>query len=141
MKKLLISTFILLSLVSCGAITRDDIINQKLVIKDGKTKAPIENVSVRIDGAVVGTTDKKGIVHHSVHNPNSPESFTITISHPNYQDVSIDMIAKPGGGYVVGGVAFFLLGLVPGVVSLAVDGATGTWYTYKKSATLYMNPK
>ncbi len=140
MKNTLLSLFIL-TLVSCGAITRDDIINQKLTIKDHKTGSPIENVSVKIDGKVVGTTDANGLVYHNVRNPNTSESFSIAISHPEYQDVSINMIAKPGGGYVVGGVAFFLLGLVPGVVSLAVDGATGTWYTYKKSATLYMNSK
>ena len=140
MKKLF-SAILMLSLIGCGAITRKEMMNQKIIIKDSETKKVIADVTVKIDGQVIGSTSKKGILRHQVSNPNEEESFQILVQHPNYQDINLEVTAQPGGGYIAGEVAFFLLGIVPGVVSLAVDGATGTWYTYEKKIVLNMNPK
>ena len=140
MKKLF-SSILFLSLIGCGAITRKEMMNQKIIIKDSETKKVIADVAVKINNQVIGSTSEKGILRHQVSNPNEEESFQILVQHPKYQDINLDVVAQPGGGYIAGGVALFLLGVIPGVASLAVDGATGTWYTYEKKIVLFMNPK
>ncbi len=140
MKKSLIIFGILLITAGCGAITRGDILSQQVTVKNMQTKAVISGAQVKMNGTVVGTTGTNGIVVYTVSQPNEAQTLTLEITASGYHPITITLSAKPGGGYIAGDVAFLLLGLVPGVVSLAVDGATGTWYTYEKKVDIFMNP-
>lgn len=140
MRRLFI-TILILTTIACGAITRDEILQQKIIIKDSATKKPIANVVIKMNDNTIGRTDASGILVHNIANPNEEQSFQLTISHPQYTSISIPITSKAGGGYIAGGVALFLLGIIPGAVSLAVDGGTGTWYTYDKKIELFMSPK
>lgn len=135
----LLSIFLLINLVSCGALTRKKMFNQKITIRDSRNDALLEGVVVKIDGKEIGKTNGDGVVKFIVNEVDDEANYVISLEKNGFQPITVTVYNQAGGNYIAGGIAFFLLGLAPGVISLAVDGATGTWYTYKQKLDIKMN--
>ncbi|MGL4388062.1 MAG: hypothetical protein ACRCTJ_01540 [Brevinema sp.] len=138
--KNLMMILLLVNVISCGAITRKKIIDQKVTIRDSRNDALLEGVRVKLDNKIIGTTDTNGEVQFTVQEIDIVSNYVISLEKSGFQPVTVTVHNSPGGAYVGGGAALFLLGVIPGVISLAVDGATGTWYTFKQKLDIKLNP-
>ncbi|MGL4394096.1 MAG: hypothetical protein ACRCS8_02605 [Brevinema sp.] len=138
--KNIIMVLVLMSVVSCGAVIRKKMFDQTITIRDSRNDALLDNVTVKMNGVLIGTTDTNGVVQFSVTEVDEKSSYVIALDRKGFQPVTVTIHNSPGAGYVGGGAALFLAGVIPGIVSLAVDGATGTWYTFKQELDIKLNP-
>lgn len=129
-----------LFMFSCATLIRDNkpMIKQTLTILDGATGQPISRVSVTVNTEKIGMTDKQGMITFPVPQSNKADKYLLLLEAAGYKTVKTEIPNTVGAGYVVGNVALFLLGLVPGVVGLAIDGTSGRWYTYKDKLVIEM---
>ncbi|MGL4524470.1 MAG: hypothetical protein ACRCVN_02960 [Spirochaetia bacterium] len=128
------------SLFSCATIARGTVLNQKLQIKHGVTKKPLDGVQVFVNGQFAGYTDQKGRIIYPVDQTNKPHSYTLALKKTGYADISVQISNKIDGGFVAGNIFLFLLGVVPGIVGLTVDGITDNWYNFKGNLNIPMQP-
>ncbi|MGL4561345.1 MAG: hypothetical protein ACRCV0_03530 [Brevinema sp.] len=133
--------FVVITIVSCGAITRKKMFDQKVTIRDSRNDALLDGVVVKLNDKLIGKTDENGVVQFTVQEVDNATNYVLSLEKSGFQPVTVTIYNSPGTGYVGGGAALFLLGLVPGIVSLSVDGATGTWYTFKQVLDIKLNPR
>ncbi|MGL5956509.1 MAG: hypothetical protein ACRC0X_07930 [Brevinema sp.] len=131
---------LVISIVSCGAISRKDIFNQKVTIKDKVSGERLSNVQITVNNEVVGVTDDKGQVVFLVSELNYKSTYDLKITKDNYATINMKIANKVGGGYAFMDSVGLLFGLIPGIINLSVDGVTGEWYTFKKRLVLKMQP-
>src|SRR5690348_14491014 len=55
-------------------------------------------------------------------------SYVLTFTSPGYNSATVNLQNGVGVGTVIGDVALVFVGFVPGVVAVAVDATTGSWY-------------
>lgn len=109
-----------------------------LTILDAATGQPISRASVTVNTEKMGMTDEQGMITFPVPQSNKADKYLLLLEATGYKTVKTEIPNTLGAGYVVGNVALFLLGLVPGVVGLAVDGVSGRWHTYKDKLVIEM---
>lgn len=114
---------------------------QKLIVKDSESKKRLPNVKVQVDASDIGHTNEKGMITFPVEQKNQSDGYLLTLTVDGYVPVKIKIKNAVNGGYLVGDIALFLLGIVPGVVGLVVDAVTGEWYSYKDNLIIEMHAK
>lgn len=134
--------FLVLSVVlfSCATIMRKDIHTQKLIVKDYITKKGVTDVKVQLNGQNMGTTDKNGFITFPVEQTNKQGGYELVLTGGGYLPLNLKVNNGVNGGYVTGDVALFLLGFIPGLVSLVMDGISGQWWSYKDKIVIEMKP-
>lgn len=143
MKKTCALLLCLFLLSSCGAAVRSSqggMVRQTLVAQNARGQK-LEGIKVFVNDALVGTTDAKGRIKHEIAAPVKGDSITIRLEKEGYAPAERKVNATADAGFVVGDVAFFLLGGIPLIISLAVDGATDSWMAYPRKLTLTLQEK
>ena len=132
--------FAIIGLVSCGAISRKDMFNQKITIKDAKTKDRVQDVQIFVNKELIGVTDEKGQVKFLVSEVNHKSTYDLEVKKDGYASIVLKITNKVGGGYAFMDTIGLVLGLIPGIINLSVDGTTGKWYTFKRRLVLKLRP-
>ncbi len=132
--------FAIIGLVSCGAISRKDMFNQKITIKDAETKDRVQDVQIFVNKELVGVTDEDGKVKFLVSEVNHKSTYDLEVKKDGYISIILKISNKVGGGYAFMDTMGLVLGLVPGIINLSVDGTSGKWYTFKRRLVLKLRP-
>jgi hypothetical protein len=80
----------------------------------------VDRATVHVDGAAVSQTP--GHVEVSSSHPH-----TVSVRAPGYREASATINTEVGAGWVVLDCLWLVVGVVPGVIALVVDGASGDW--------------
>jgi len=122
--------------MGCGATVRNSqggMVRQSVYVTNTNGEA-VPGTKVYVNGKHVGNTNEWGMLKYDIPGPQKGDSFKLKIQKSGFKPISREVRAVVDGGFVAGDIFLGLfLGVIPIIITLAVDGATESWLAYPRS--------